>query len=717
MDDENSSNTLAKGTVKAAPPQSQTESAVNLNVTPPPFKKLKGEENWADWRHLMELYLADQFSCTFQDPPPEVLADRKCRAFQEELAAKQKISFGIEEELLKYIRGATTAHQIWTKLCHAFEDKGVYRRAALLRKLVSLKQTSTLSQYVIDFRDIVNQIANTGKAVEDELTAVLLLANVKQEHKPFCQIIEKTCLTKLADGTTTLEFKVVSEELLREGNKIKTEEKPDGSNALMASRHHRSSSSSSKTWHAKRNQHPHAQDKRNNNERVQQKRRYPYGSFPPCKWCSKTNHPEKECYFKKNSATYKKLMSNKNRDEKPKTNETPKQTKKEEAPGPSKWVLKIAKRKTETDYPTASKKLCPATTSNPDVEPASHSNTTVELDVDPALDDEYWLNDANFSHDNSALFLGTDIDMDILNENKIVKMYVDSGAFSPMTNDLSNLHEYKETPSEPIECAGDQVLYTKGIGIMKLATVKDDVLKSIPNTIYIPNLSCNLLSVTKITPIPITDHKMDPVKQTNTEIEQGPNNNAQLLSDTSDNKASGLCDNTQTTKITETKNTPLQDQSNTAQNFVPQDQADQESTFWDEFPIQNNSNNDPHNTTSDNRETIKTKPPSHHTTLPMDSGSECRERRKRKPKQFPDYIKVTIFSDSKNAIGLGYSQQFSARNKHLGVRVQLIRDCIQDGILELEHLSSQEMPADMLTKSLVQANHKKCCDAIKLFSD
>ncbi|KAK3918183.1 Retrovirus-related Pol polyprotein from transposon TNT 1-94 [Frankliniella fusca] len=495
MDDENSSNTLAKGTVKAAPPQSQTESAVNLNVTPPPFKKLKGEENWADWRHLMELYLADQFSCTFQDPPPEVLADRKCRAFQEELAAKQKISFGIEEELLKYIRGATTAHQIWTKLCHAFEDKGVYRRAALLRKLVSLKQTSTLSQYVIDFRDIVNQIANTGKAVEDELTAVLLLANVKQEHKPFCQIIEKTCLTKLADGTTTLEFKVVSEELLREGNKIKTEEKPDGSNALMASRHHRSSSSSSKTWHAKRNQHPHAQDNRNNNERVQQKRRYPYGSFPPCKWCSKTNHPEKECYFKKNSATYKKLMSNKNRDEKPKTNETPKQTKKEEAPGPSKWVLKIAKRKTETDYPTASKKLCPATTSNPDVEPASHSNTTVELDVDPALDDEYWLNDANFSHDNSALFLGTDIDMDILNENKIVKMYVDSGAFSPMTNDLSNLHEYKETPSEPIECAGDQVLYTKGIGIMKLATVKDDVLKSIPNTIYIPNLSCNLLSI------------------------------------------------------------------------------------------------------------------------------------------------------------------------------------------------------------------------------
>ncbi|KAK3918184.1 hypothetical protein KUF71_007606 [Frankliniella fusca] len=113
---------------------------------------------------------------------------------------------------------------------------------------------------------------------------------------------------------------------------------------------------------------------------------------------------------------------------------------------------------------------------------------------------------------------------------------------------------------------------------------------------------------------------MDPVKQTNTEIEQGPNNNAQLLSDTSDNKASGLCDNTQTTKITETKNTPLQDQSNTAQNIVPQDQADQESTFWDEFPIQNNSNNDPHNTTSDNRETIKTKPPSHHTTLPMDSG-------------------------------------------------------------------------------------------------
>ncbi|KAE8739391.1 hypothetical protein FOCC_FOCC015113 [Frankliniella occidentalis] len=75
---------------------------------------------------------------------------------------------------------------------------------------------------------------------------------------------------------------------------------------------------------------------------------------------------------------------------------------------------------------------------------------------------------------------------------------------------------------------------------------------------------------------------------------------------------------------------------------------------------------------------------------------------------------VTIFNDNKNVIGLGYSQGFNSRTKHLGVRLQLIRDCIKEGTLELEHLSTSLMPADMLTKGLTKPKLQKCRNTLKL---
>ncbi|KAE8743777.1 hypothetical protein FOCC_FOCC009608 [Frankliniella occidentalis] len=93
--------------------------------------------------------------------------------------------------------------------------------------MVALKQEGTLTQYVLGFKEVVEQIADTDKAIEDEMCAVFLLAHCKPCHKSLCQIIERTCQTKLADGTSTLEFNRISEELLREGNnKIKGEEIP-----------------------------------------------------------------------------------------------------------------------------------------------------------------------------------------------------------------------------------------------------------------------------------------------------------------------------------------------------------------------------------------------------------------------------------------------------------------------------------------------------------
>ncbi|KAK3931507.1 Retrovirus-related Pol polyprotein from transposon TNT 1-94 [Frankliniella fusca] len=458
-----------------APDEQPTSSPGQFTV---PFDKLKGEENWADWRMLMELYLGDLFLCTMKDPSDDVIQDRASKAFKNDLMARQKISFGVEKNVLKYLRGATTAHQAWSRLCNAFEDKGVFRRAALLQKLTSLRQVDrTLSQYVLEFKDLVQQIAETGKELEGEMCAVLLLNHVHPVHKPLCLIIQHTCQTKLPDGTTTYEFDRIADELTREGNK-------QGSNELHALKTAKAASIKPKSGSARGHPSPwrrgycgggrggsnsgrggprscssHCSSSCSNppagdqtghaNDNDSMKRR---GKFPACSHCGKTNHPERACYFKHGSQAYKRKSSETE-------DEPPKKTSKTEPTGPPKWVLKMAKSRA----------------------PQKKSFDPSEPSTSAAFDD-----------------ITAQIDEIVNNEsNKIIKAYLDSGAFTSMSPDITFFHNYKPVHNEPIECAGDQILYTQGIGTLKLnKEIKG--LKELQNITYVPGLTSSLLSVSNI---------------------------------------------------------------------------------------------------------------------------------------------------------------------------------------------------------------------------
>lgn len=445
-----------------------------------PFDKLTGEENWADWRMLMELYLGDLFVCTMKDPPPEALADRTCKIFKEDLMARQKISFGIDKSLVKYLRGANTAHQAWSKLCHAFEDKGVFRRASLLRKMVHLKQEGSLTQYVLDFREVVNQIADTGKAMEDEMCSVLLMANVKPVHKAFCQIVVRTCQTKLPDGTTTLDFNTISEELLIEGNKIKSEESPaQNQNSAKSAQKSGPGKSRDGSW----NQHGHRDGGRSGNSRRPsgskgKTNQYQYqqkskpksddgkqtGKFPPCIHCSKTNHPASICFFRHSS--HAATGGRKRKSETEDSNDSPKKREKQDdSTGPPRWVIKMARRGRGHKKPSAS----------------------------------YFSSDSGDVSDSEIAAQVEEIDK-LVNENsnKIIKTYLDSGAFASMSPEITCFHNYKPIENEPVECAGDQILYTQGKGTLKLSDNASG-LKEIQNVTYVPGLTSTLLSISAIT--------------------------------------------------------------------------------------------------------------------------------------------------------------------------------------------------------------------------
>lgn len=70
--------------------------------------------------------------------------------------------------------------------------------------------------------------------------------------------------------------------------------------------------------------------------------------------------------------------------------------------------------------------------------------------------------------------------------------------------------------------------------------------------------------------------------------------------------------------------------------------------------------------------------------------------------------RVSIFNDNTNALKQAYSNSFTARTKHFGCRMQLVRECVADGQIWLEHMSTEVMPADVLTKALGRDKLQNC---------
>lgn len=60
---------------------------------------------------------------------------------------------------------------------------------------------------------------------------------------------------------------------------------------------------------------------------------------------------------------------------------------------------------------------------------------------------------------------------------------------------------------------------------------------------------------------------------------------------------------------------------------------------------------------------------------------------------------VKIFCDNKGAIQLAKNNVFSARSKHIDIKHKFIHEKINENQVEIEYLSTEEMPADILTKA------------------
>lgn len=75
---------------------------------------------------------------------------------------------------------------------------------------------------------------------------------------------------------------------------------------------------------------------------------------------------------------------------------------------------------------------------------------------------------------------------------------------------------------------------------------------------------------------------------------------------------------------------------------------------------------------------------------------------------------VVLKNDNQGALKLIESQVNNRRTKHIEIRQAFIREAINNGQVKVEYMPTEEMPADVLTKSTPREKHYKCSSALGL---
>ncbi|XP_055848463.1 uncharacterized protein LOC129913688 [Episyrphus balteatus] len=81
---------------------------------------------------------------------------------------------------------------------------------------------------------------------------------------------------------------------------------------------------------------------------------------------------------------------------------------------------------------------------------------------------------------------------------------------------------------------------------------------------------------------------------------------------------------------------------------------------------------------------------------------------------FLDFAKTKIFVDNRGALCLANDHVFHARTKHIDIKHHFVRESVVAGMFVLQHIPTDQMTADILTKPLSREVHSKCTEALGL---
>ncbi|GBM68121.1 Retrovirus-related Pol polyprotein from transposon TNT 1-94 [Araneus ventricosus] len=81
-----------------------------------------------------------------------------------------------------------------------------------------------------------------------------------------------------------------------------------------------------------------------------------------------------------------------------------------------------------------------------------------------------------------------------------------------------------------------------------------------------------------------------------------------------------------------------------------------------------------------------------------------------------DVKSVRLLSDNKGAIKLAENPIFHRRTKHIDIRHHFVREALNNNVINIKYISTEDMAADVLTKALPSPKHYKCLEALGIVS-
>lgn len=77
---------------------------------------------------------------------------------------------------------------------------------------------------------------------------------------------------------------------------------------------------------------------------------------------------------------------------------------------------------------------------------------------------------------------------------------------------------------------------------------------------------------------------------------------------------------------------------------------------------------------------------------------------------------VTLYNDSQSAQKFVVNHALHRRSKHIDIRYNFLRDAVNNKVIDIKYMCSDNMPADILTKALGACKHYLCVEALGLVS-
>lgn len=80
------------------------------------------------------------------------------------------------------------------------------------------------------------------------------------------------------------------------------------------------------------------------------------------------------------------------------------------------------------------------------------------------------------------------------------------------------------------------------------------------------------------------------------------------------------------------------------------------------------------------------------------------------------HLAATLYVDNRGAQYLAHDHLYHPRTKHIDMRYHFLRQLVAEGSVTLEHVSTDEMVADVLTKALPRTSHWNCVEGLAFTS-